>query len=125
MYILKTTDKATIQLDENQRNLIAEALNKGVKHILVNDNLIMTHAITGIYKDDVHDKQEGYLHDGTKVIKKFGTWFDANNSEVKIDPTYYPEVARDRVNSEKPKKALPSQKNYDNSTDTHQSMSGL
>jgi len=43
---------------------------------------------------------EGRLHDGSRVVKKFGQWVDAINPGVKIDPHYYPEIASDDVLSE-------------------------
>lgn len=46
------------------------------------------------------DRERGRLHDGTRVIKKFGEWVNALNPEAKINPAYYPEIARDEVMSE-------------------------
>jgi hypothetical protein len=46
---------------------------------------------------------EGYLHDGTKVVKKFGIWVDAFNPDCKLDMSHYPELAKDEVFSENPK----------------------
>jgi len=43
---------------------------------------------------------EGRLHDGTRVIKRFNQWVDAVNPDVKIDPSYYPELGTDTVMSE-------------------------
>lgn len=43
---------------------------------------------------------QGRLHDGTKVIKQFNQWVDASNPEVKLDYSYYPELANDTVKSE-------------------------
>lgn len=43
---------------------------------------------------------EGRLHDGTKVIKRFGEWKDAHNPDVRLDYGYYPELATDTVMSE-------------------------
>jgi hypothetical protein len=37
----------------------------------------------------------GRLHDGTKVIKKFGQWVDAQNPELRFDLVYYPELAKE------------------------------
>jgi hypothetical protein len=54
---------------------------------------------TRIYPIDMVPKDEGYLHDGTKVIKKFGQWVDARNPDVRLDPAYYPEIVQDRVMS--------------------------
>lgn len=38
---------------------------------------------------------ERILHDGTKAINKFGTWVDANNPNVQINLSYYPELTKD------------------------------
>jgi len=43
---------------------------------------------------------QGRLHDGTKVIKQFNQWVDASNPEIKLDYSYYPELANDTVKSE-------------------------
>ena len=43
---------------------------------------------------------EGRLHDGTRVIKRFGEWVDKHNPDVKLDYSYYPELANDTVQSE-------------------------
>ncbi len=43
---------------------------------------------------------QGRLHDGTRVIKQFNQWVDASNPEVKLDYSYYPELANDTVLSE-------------------------
>lgn len=40
---------------------------------------------------------DGRLHDGSRVIKKFGQWVDASNPEVHINAGYYPEIAGDFV----------------------------
>jgi hypothetical protein len=100
MYTLKTTDKATIMVTQKQRDEIASMIQRGSKHVFVNDNLIMANAITGIYAEDAHDQQSGRLHDGTRVIKQFGQWVDANNPNIRLDHGHYPELARDDVMSE-------------------------
>jgi len=97
IYTLKTTDKATIPVTKEQRNRIGQAIDAGKKHIFINDNLIMVNAITGIYVEEAHEQNVGYLHDGTKVFKQFGEWKDANNPHVRLDRAYYPEIAEDRV----------------------------
>lgn len=50
------------------------------------------------------NQTHGILHDGTRVIRQFGEWVDADSltderglHTVRLDPTYYPEVARDLV----------------------------
>jgi hypothetical protein len=57
--------------------------------------------------DEIEGRQkqtQGVLHDGTRVVKQFGEWFDADSTPdqrglrtVRLDPAYYPEVARDNV----------------------------
>lgn len=54
----------------------------------------------------VKNPNEGYLHDGTKVVKKFGIWVDTSNPDVKLDYNYYPELAKDEVYQENPKNKL-------------------
>lgn len=55
---------------------------------------------------EIEGKQKqihGVLHDGTRVIKQFGEWFDADSVNerglrtVRLDPAYYPEATRDCV----------------------------
>ena len=40
---------------------------------------------------------EGRLHDGSRVVKRYGSWYSADNHEVSINPHYYPEIAGDFV----------------------------
>lgn len=42
----------------------------------------------------------GRLHDGTVVVKRYGSWTPEHDPKVRIDPAYYPEVAKDEVLSE-------------------------
>lgn len=44
--------------------------------------------------------KEGRLSDGTRVIKRGGEWRLAHCPDVKPDPNYYPEIAKDEVLSE-------------------------
>jgi len=44
--------------------------------------------------------KEFRLRDGTKVVKKFGSWVDPSNPNLIIDPSYYPEIAKDEVMTE-------------------------
>lgn len=43
---------------------------------------------------------QGRLHDGTRVIKRFGEWKDVANPDINLDPSFYPEIARDEIISE-------------------------
>lgn len=83
-------------------------------------------SVANAFPEDVSNEIEGrpkqtsgVLHDGTRVVKQFGEWFDANSATdqrglktVRLDFSYYPEVARDCVPSpeefEREYKLLPS-----------------
>lgn len=43
------------------------------------------------------EQTTGRLHDGTKVVKRFGEWKDALDPTLKLDAKYYPEIANDQV----------------------------
>jgi len=45
----------------------------------------------------VKNKSDGYLHDGTHVVRRGGVWVLATDPGVRVDPTYYPEIAKDQV----------------------------
>lgn len=40
---------------------------------------------------------EGFLHDGTPVIKIRGVWVLKSDPSVRCDPSYYPEISKDLV----------------------------
>ena len=42
----------------------------------------------------------GRLHDGIKVVRKFGRWMLVNQPTIEADTEYYPEIARDEIMSE-------------------------
>lgn len=45
----------------------------------------------------IKTKLEGYLHDGTHVVRRGGVWVLATDPGVRVDPSYYPEIAKDQV----------------------------
>ena len=57
--------------------------------------------------EDKKNQKEGMLHDGTLVIRHFGSWYldgdfdDKGNHWRRIDSEYYPEVQRDCVPTRK------------------------
>ena len=75
---------------------------------------INTVSIASIFPESKADELEerkklrmGRAHDGTKLIRQFGVWYDMSggiNEEghylVKLDPGHYPEVAMDCVANE-------------------------
>lgn len=46
------------------------------------------------------EQSNGRLHDGTKVIRLNGRWVDEVDPSLKLDQTYYPEIANDMVMAE-------------------------
>lgn len=94
-------DKATFVLSDSETRGVLDAIKRGDKYITIQGAFILTSSVSGIYPEEALDKNEtGRLHDGTKVIKKFGQWVDARTPDVRLDPSYYPEVATDGVLSE-------------------------
>lgn len=93
---------------------------KGMVYISRLDTTINRAIVASIEPVSSHEAQararatSGRLHDGTRVVKKFGTWVNADDPNVRIDPAYYPEIAKDEIMTEeeykaqKSKKALPS-----------------
>lgn len=102
MPILKTMDKASISITEEEAKAVLKAIDENKKYVILCGNYIVLSGVSGIYKDEVFDdKSIGRLHDGTKVIKQFGRWVDALNPNVQLDTSYYPEIANDTVMTER------------------------
>lgn len=95
--IVKITDQEALNI-QGKSGLVFVPSIKG----LINLNSVESVLPIGVLKNI----NEGYLHDGTKVIKKFGVWIDANNPEIKLDYKFYPELAKDEVLSENPKEKI-------------------
>ena len=66
-------------------------------------NLSSVESIVSEEKIDRSNLKEGWLNDGTKVVKRFGSWVDAENPNVRLDYSYYPELAIDEVLTYNPK----------------------
>ena len=59
--------------------------------------------VQSVVPEDKIDKSKinyGRLHDGTRVVKKFGIWTDAERPEATLDPLFFPEIANDTVMTE-------------------------
>lgn len=82
--------KIAMTKEEVQKFLIA--LNS--KDIVEFKGQFLTKFFKVIVRDDPSD---GRLHDGTRVVKKFGIWVDKFNPGVNLDPKYYPEITKDIV----------------------------
>lgn len=102
-YVAVTIDNVEIPMtDEQFLNVMKERDQNGKNEFLIRNALTekpswINLKTTRIYPIEMLPRDEGYLHDGTKVIKKFGQWVDARNPDVRLDAAYYPEIAQDRV----------------------------
>jgi len=59
--------------------------------------------VQSVIPEDKIDRSKitsGRLHDGTRVIKKFGEWKDADNPDVYLDPRFYPELLTGDIKTE-------------------------
>ncbi len=63
-------------------------------------NLSFVQSVVPENKIDRSKLTSGRLHDGTKVVKKFGEWVDAGNPGVALDYAHYPELSNDTVMTE-------------------------
>lgn len=64
----------------------------------------ISHILPAEEAEDRSKQKYGILHDGTRVIRQFGEWVDADSPiderghhTVRLDPQYYPETVRDSV----------------------------
>lgn len=92
--VLEITDQEALNI-QGKSGLVFVPSIKG----LINLSSVESVLPAGVLKNI----NEGYLHDGTKVVKKFGIWVDANNPDCKLDYGYYPELSKEEVLSENPK----------------------
>ena len=89
-------------MTEEQAKAIVASLRGGAKFVGVNGAFLNASCVSGIYPDEVARQEAtvGRLHDGVRVVRKFGRWVDANNEKVNLSMEYYPELAQDRVMDE-------------------------
>lgn len=99
MYIIKMMSKTEVKITEEEYKRILASKASGRIFIESLKGTINLNSVESILPEDLVKKEitEGYLHDGTKVIKQFGSWKDASNPEIKLDYNYYPELATDEV----------------------------
>jgi len=100
MYQLKMSSGDKYKITEKEAQELMIGSKKGLIGISSLRGVVNMSFVESIVPEDKIDNskiKEGYLHDGTKVIKKYGEWVDANNPDVRLDRNYYPEIARDEV----------------------------
>ena len=98
-------DRTTVT-EEEFRNLVGKTGLVFVPSTGETINLSSVSHILPAESDELDRSKQtnGVLHDGTRVMKQFGEWVDADSPiderglrTVRLDPKYYPEVARDCV----------------------------
>jgi hypothetical protein len=90
-------------ITEDEAKNIALAGSKGLTYVPSIPGYINLSFVSSVIPEDKIDRSKittGVLHDGTRVIKRFGEWKDANNPELHLDPQFYPEILKDEVMSE-------------------------
>ena len=89
---LKITDEEYIRLGKTQ--------SKGLVHIKSLGGSINMSSVESILPDEIakelefKNAKEMKLHDGNIAIRRYGQWVD-KFSEAKLNPNYYPEIAKD------------------------------
>jgi len=109
MKVLQLFNNIKINVYDDEVEKILNGIKEKDQIIVLKNGVFNSSAFVSI-TDELEDKRnqnEGVLHDGTIVIRHFGSWymdgeFDADGKPTRrIDPSYYPEVARDVVPSKK------------------------
>lgn len=100
-YIVKTMSKSIIKITEEDYNNI-KGVSSGMVYTRGGGSFNLSSVDSIIPESDYllekADRNKGTLHDGQKVIKKFGAWYvDDGSFSVVVDPNYFPEVSQDCV----------------------------
>ena len=107
MKILKLTNNISIKVYDDEVEKVLNAVKEKdtivqLKNGVFNTSYFVAIANEGELEDNKNQK-EGMLHDGTPVIRHFGSWYldgdfdDKGTPRRRIDSEYYPEVRRDCV----------------------------
>jgi hypothetical protein len=102
-YKIKMSNGDIYTITESEAQGLMSGEKKGLIGINSLKGIINMSFVSSIVPEDKIDHSKmtsGRLHDGTRVIKKYGNWADADNPEVRLDMSYYPELATDEVMSE-------------------------
>ena len=58
--------------------------------------------MSGIFPVELVEEQTtGRLHDGTQVMRMYGRWVDAENPDIKLSYSHYPELASGEILTER------------------------
>ena len=118
MKVLQLFNNIKIEVYDDEVEKILNGIKEKDQIIVLKNGVFNSSAFVSITdEEEEKNHNEGTLHDGTPVIRYFGSWyldgeFDENGKPWRrIDQAHYPEVQRDVVPSrrvfEKKFKALP------------------
>lgn len=99
-YQIKMMSGDKYLITEEEFKKFSTLKEKGLVFIPSVGGLINISSIETVIAENMIDKsnlKEGYLHDGTKVIKKFGSWVMPDKPDLRLDPHYYPEIITDDI----------------------------
>lgn len=102
-YVVTTSTKEKYIITESEAQNIAKGELKGLVYVPSIKGYINLSFVVSVTSEAVHaeaNQTEGRLHDGTRVVKKFGRWVDAINPDIELSTNYYPELASDEVMTE-------------------------
>ena len=99
-YIIKTMSGTIIKVTEKEYEEI-RTYKSGLIHLRSGKSFNASSVDSIIPERDYllekAEKNKGVLHDGQKVIKKFGRWYLESDQSICMDPQYYEEIAQDCV----------------------------
>ena len=93
-YLLKTMSGDCFQLSEEQVKILLNAKQKlvAIPDTKIIINLATVESIVPDDKVDTVNLKEKFLDDGRRIIKKWGSWYLADNPDIMIDEKYFPEL---------------------------------
>ena len=95
MFRIKMMSGDTLKITEEEYTTVVARKLTGLTHFKSLGGAINLNSVETILPKDCVDQldkenqTEGYLHDGSFVIKKFGFWKDPQNPEITFDKNYY------------------------------------
>jgi len=100
-YIIKTMSGSIIKITREEYEKIRH-FKSGLIHLNSGKSFNASSVDSIIPESDYlikqSDKNRGVLHDGQRVINRFGAWYvDDGSFQIRVDPQYYPEVAKNCV----------------------------
>lgn len=97
-YKIKMMDKEVFIINESDfKNILGKNGMVLISSLKILINMSCVSSISPLEEETIKTDEVYYLCDGARVKKKFGTWVDADDQEIKIDISYYKELRDDLV----------------------------